>query len=100
MSIWWSGGYRDSADHDKADWLVRINHAGRILTNLVITDNLNNATTNETYIPGSFLLRKVTMDAIGDIQSYDATINLAPILTFSPDNKSFTIQMGNIVNDS
>jgi len=82
-----------------AEWHIRINHQKASLTNVVITDHLSEGAGNETYILGSFRLRRVTMTSTGsvsEVHETDETANLSGRLTIATDGKSFTLNLGNI----
>ncbi|SEA34047.1 Cna protein B-type domain-containing protein, partial [Lachnospiraceae bacterium NK3A20] len=96
------GQTASSGAKDEAEWYVRINHQKATLTNVVISDHLSAGAGNETYIPGSFILARVEMDAYGDIkQTYesDNSADLSGRLTISTDRKSFSINLGDLNGD-
>lgn len=75
-------------------WEGRINHIGTTLTNVVISDTLG--ASGETYIPGSFKLRRVQFDPKGNIIKVIENVDVTGKLTISADKKSFTLNLGNL----
>ncbi|WP_072500060.1 Cna B-type domain-containing protein [Olsenella phocaeensis] len=90
----WGGKVAGYAD--KAQWGVRINHKKANLTNVVITDHLSGGAGTETYIPDSFVLRRVEIDSKGITTQWFEQIDLSDKLTIAPDGKSFTLSLGNV----
>ena len=87
---------------DVAEWHIRINHQKATLTNVVMTDHLSEGEGDETYIAGSFRLRRVEMSSMGGVlQVYetDDTADLSGRLTIAADGKSFTLNLGDIDGD-
>ena len=81
---------------DQARWTLRINHMKATLTNAVITDHLSEGAGNETYIPDSFELYRVEMDSVGNVTQTFEQVPVAGKLTIAPDNRSFTLNLGNV----
>ncbi len=90
----WSG--KDGANAGQVEWGARINHMKSSLKNVVLTDHLSEGAGNETYIPDSFELWRVTMDSTGGVLEWIEQIDLSDKLTVAPDNKSFTINLGDV----
>lgn len=88
----WGG--RVEGDSNRAFWHIRINHTKENLTNVVVSDSLLG--TDESFIPDTFVLRRVDFDEYGNVIRYLETIDLSEIITFSDDNKTFTINMNDI----
>ena len=61
----------------------RINHEGATLHNVEISDTLGDS--GQTFIEGSFSLKKVKFDKKGTIIEKIEDVNLNDKLTFSPD---------------
>ena len=80
---------------NQAQWYVRINYAKTDMKNAVITDSISG---DETYVPGSFSLRKVEFNETGGVTKVIEEIDLTDKLTLSADNKSFTINIGDAGN--
>ena len=65
--------------------------------NVEISDTLGDS--GQTFIEGSFSLKKVKFDKKGTIIEKIEDVNLNDKLTFSPDKKSYTIKLGNVNGD-
>ena len=76
-----------------AEWYVRINHIKATLSNVILTDSLNNP--EETYIPDSFVLSLVEFDSYGNVMS-SQVVDISDKITLSEDLKSFTLNLGDI----
>ena len=87
---------QSAADPNQAEWWVRVNYAKAHLTNAVITDHLTGGIGNETYIPSSFRLVHVEYNSTGDNKQVYGEVDLSDKLTFSPDNKTFKINLGEV----
>lgn len=72
-------------------WYVRVNYKKADLRNAVITDALEG---EAEYIPGSFTLREVEFNDEGGVVQIYETLDANSMVTFGPDNKSFTIDLG------
>lgn len=89
-------GDKDGANAGQVQWSVRINHMKANLRNVVLTDHLSEGSGNETYLPDSFQLWRVTMDSTGGVLEWIEQIDLSDKLTVAPDNKSFTLNLGDV----
>ena len=90
-------GYGQESEPNVAVWEGRINHEGATLHNVEISDTLGDS--GQTFIEGSFSLKKVKFDKKGTIIEKIEDVNLNDKLTFSPDKKSYTIKLGNVNGD-
>jgi LPXTG-motif cell wall-anchored protein len=92
-------GVRSTEYDNQVYWNVRINYGGSALTNVVITDTLTNgdgSETSEEYVTDSFSLTRVEFSESGGVTHTYETINLSDKLTFSNDNRTFTINLGDV----
>ena len=87
---------QSGANANEAEWWVRVNYKKAHLTNAVIKDHLTGGTGDETYIPGSFKLRRVEYNNLGDDAKFFGEVDLTGKLTIAPDGKSFTINLGEV----
>ncbi|MBR1780965.1 MAG: Cna B-type domain-containing protein, partial [Oscillospiraceae bacterium] len=76
-----------------AEWWVRINHTKATLTNVVISDTLG--TSGEHFLPETFLLRQVEFDSYGHVLT-SVIVDTSDLLTFSEDQTSFTLNLGDL----
>ncbi len=81
---------------NEAEWWVRFNYQKAKLTNAVISDHLTGGAGTETYIPGSFRLRRVDYNNLGDDSHYYGDVDLTGKLQIAADGKSFTINLGQV----
>ena len=81
---------------NEAEWWVRVNYQKATLTNTVISDHLTGGSGTETYIPGSFQLRHVDYNDIGDETHNYGNVDLSGKLKIADDGKSFTINLGKV----
>ena len=79
----------------QAIWTVRINYAKAQLSNVVLEDTLRGGARTETYIPGSFELYTVQYQSKGQYTVL-STVDLTNKLVISPDQKSFTLNLGEV----
>ena len=91
----WGGKVDDNPN--QAYWHVRINHMGMSLSNVVITDTLGDS--GETFVPGTFLLRKVVYRESGAIQEVLETVDTSDILQLADGGTSFVLTLGNVGQD-
>lgn len=79
-----------------ARWIARINHMKADMTNAVITDSLSGGNGAEKYIRDSFTLRRIEMDAMGNVVDWGEPINISDKLTIAEDDRSFTLNLGDL----
>ena len=91
---------QSGANANEAEWWVRVNYKKAHLTNAVIKDHLTGGTGDETYIPGSFKLRRVEYNNLGDDAKFFGEVDLTGKLTIAPDGKSFTINLGEVKGET
>ncbi|MEY8436952.1 Ig-like domain-containing protein [Atopobiaceae bacterium 24-176] len=84
----------------QASWTVRINHEKQDLSGVRLTDSLGEGTGSETYLPDSFVLRQVEMNARGHVTRVVSTDDLTGKLEFSPDRRSFSLALGDLAGRS
>ena len=77
-----------------ASWTMRINRRGADLTGARVDDSLSEGSGGDTYVPGSFVLRQVEMDAKGRVTRVVRTVDLAGRLSTAPDGRSFSLDLG------
>ncbi|QRG86656.1 Cna B-type domain-containing protein [Bulleidia sp. zg-1006] len=76
-----------------AEWNARINHKKANLKNAIVEDSL--VGTGETFVEGSFVLRKVQFDEYGDYDKNSAQIvDISSKLKLSADKKTFRLELG------
>ena len=78
---------------NKVKWYSTINHRKSDMKNCVISDEM---TGNETFVKDSFVLKEVEYNEYGDVVREISTVDLNGKLNLSADNKSFTINLGNV----
>lgn len=88
------------SDSPQAHWTVRINHQRQTLTAARVTDSLSGGNGTETYVPDSFVLRQVEMDARGYVTRVVRTVDLAGRLSIAPDGRSYALELGDLNGDS
>lgn len=93
----WGG---PDSDSPQAHWTVRINHQRQNLTAARITDSLSGGDGTETYVPDSFVLRQVEMDARGYVTRVVRTVDLAGRLSIAQDGRSYALELGDLNGDS
>ncbi|SFE40787.1 Collagen binding domain-containing protein [Peptostreptococcaceae bacterium pGA-8] len=83
-------------------WNIRINHKkGDNISGGVITDKLsveNGSLDGVGYIPGSFILKKVTFDEKGNIVALHSEENVSERVELSENNTAFRFAIGDISN--
>ncbi len=87
-----------------ATWNLRINGEHSAKQNVVITDTIGhipntNPPTNVVFLPATFRLRKGTFNANGSVLENAENVDLTGKLVFSPDMKSFTLTIGDILEE-
>ena len=94
LSKW---GGKVKGEPNQAWWHARFNHIKKTLNNVVITDTMGDS--GETFIPESFVLKKVTFDKYGNVKGGGKQVDLSSILSFSDGGKTFTVNLGTIGPD-
>lgn len=94
LSKW---GGKVKGEPNQAWWHARFNHIKKTLNNVVITDTMGDS--GETFIPESFVLKKVTFDKYGNVKGGGKQVELSSILSFSDGGKTFTVNLGTIGPD-
>ncbi|WP_251158378.1 Ig-like domain-containing protein [Caniella muris] len=83
-----------------ASWTMRINHRGADLTGARVDDSLSEGSGADTYVPGSFVLRQVEMDAKGHVTRVVRTVDLAGRLSTAQDGRSFSLDLDDLHGES
>ncbi len=90
--------YYNESD-DEVEWVLRINHKKGNLTNVVITDKLTAESGDLEgiqYDKESFILVEAVMDEKGHTLSEISSTKIGDLISFAPDMRSFTYNMGDI----
>ena len=81
---------------NEVSWRMRLNYKKATLQHTIITDSLTGGSGNETYIPGSFTLKRVDFNDEGSVIATHETVDISSALVMGPDNKSFSLTVNNL----
>ncbi|WP_314041548.1 Cna B-type domain-containing protein, partial [Slackia exigua] len=81
---------------NEVSWRMRLNYKKVTLQHTIITDSLTGGSGNETYIPGSFTLKRVDFNDEGSVIATHETVDISSALVMGPDNKSFSLTVNNL----